>query len=591
MQATNGCGEDLALQGIKSIMSEGVELLLLVRSGSMRPTVKAGERVVVRKIRPNTLRRGDIVALWNNERYLIHRVKQFNADRVVTKGDANRYADASMPTELIVGRIEGVHGHKGYRDLLNGWGRQRDRLCSGVAFLKLLTYRGQCLIAQVMILTRNVPLLRYLWVSGYRAAVSVITHSLRRVKGVESIYMSRGMASGHLTPGASDIDLVMVLTEGVGAVIADARAAALEKVKIVRSVCPLIGWVWILTPTQLSFYSDNGGFRASQALGWRRLSGPDLRSKVVFKEGWALFVSCLLEIQTNLHVLSRSISTLFSSPHGHLSAFVHIQKMLIDLLRIRAILSSSSEQAVLIPLARPQVLPHLGRSEEHVEIAVLAQQVEELFSAPWSNLSSEKLLRCSLRILQSLSREVQRNLPPLIEPQDQAPISQQACLVDFIEFPENETSVEALAQVVSELSRPSIKPALLVTPALHTAYFLVDVSGMDAFRLSDLERREIHRQLAAELLFAAMGHTGSFETMRACLILKSSIAGQRGDPQVMDILEALPDGEPTDLRRALTADYVRQMSGIHRHDKSLTQPLLKIIEQLEHALSIGCATL
>jgi hypothetical protein len=265
--------------------------------------------------------------------------------------------------------------------------------------------------------------------------------------------------------------------------------------------------------------------------------------------------------------------------------------MLIDLLRIRAILSNPSEQAVLIPLARPQVLAHLGRWEKQVEIAILAQQVEELFSVPWSNLNSEKLLRCSLKILQSLSREVQRNFPPLNEPRNQVPFSQQPCLFEFIEFPENETSAEALAQVVSELSGLSIKPPLLVTPALHTAYFLVDVIGMEAFRLSDPERGEIHRQLAAELVFAAMGHTGSFETMRACLILKSSIAGQRGDPQVMDILEALPDGEPTDLRRALTADYVRQMSGIHRHDKSLTQPLLKIIEQLEHALSIGCVTL
>ena len=116
------------------------EQLLVVTSGSMRPTVKEGDAVVVHPISPTELRRNMVITFWTaaqQPRVLeTHRIVDLKTLPVTdkdghvvmngahaemrqviqTKGDGNQYPDPNMtPVTNVRGVVVGVK---------EGWGRQ-----------------------------------------------------------------------------------------------------------------------------------------------------------------------------------------------------------------------------------------------------------------------------------------------------------------------------------------------------------------------------------------------------------------------------------------------------------------------------------
>jgi signal peptidase I len=117
------------------------EQLLVVTSGSMRPTVKEGDAVVVHPISPTQLRRNMVITFWTASgpprRLETHRIVSLqtlpvtdshgnpvldargdviNRQVIQTQGDGNQYPDPNMtPVSNVRGVVVGVK---------QGWGRQ-----------------------------------------------------------------------------------------------------------------------------------------------------------------------------------------------------------------------------------------------------------------------------------------------------------------------------------------------------------------------------------------------------------------------------------------------------------------------------------
>jgi hypothetical protein len=72
---------------------------------SMVPHLLPGCRVTLEGIAPGELRPGDMVALDNGRRWVVHRLLAVEGDRLHTKGDAAGSADGPRPLSQLVGRV------------------------------------------------------------------------------------------------------------------------------------------------------------------------------------------------------------------------------------------------------------------------------------------------------------------------------------------------------------------------------------------------------------------------------------------------------------------------------------------------------
>lgn len=92
--------------------------LQMVLSGSMAPTFDAGAVVAIRPISPDSVKPGDVVSFRRPEGSVVtHRVLEVrgNGAELVTKGDANDYADGlPMPASAVVGEVVADLPYLGY---------------------------------------------------------------------------------------------------------------------------------------------------------------------------------------------------------------------------------------------------------------------------------------------------------------------------------------------------------------------------------------------------------------------------------------------------------------------------------------------
>ena len=70
----------------------GVQPIIIV-SGSMRPTLDVGDLVIIERVDPSKIRKGDIIEYRVGRMSIVHRVVEIKKEGFVTKGDANRYPD------------------------------------------------------------------------------------------------------------------------------------------------------------------------------------------------------------------------------------------------------------------------------------------------------------------------------------------------------------------------------------------------------------------------------------------------------------------------------------------------------------------
>lgn len=74
-----------------------------VASGSMEPTLKVGDYILIKKHQNYKI--GDIVTYRSNENYITHRIVEINNNEIITKGDANSSKDEPITTSNITGKF------------------------------------------------------------------------------------------------------------------------------------------------------------------------------------------------------------------------------------------------------------------------------------------------------------------------------------------------------------------------------------------------------------------------------------------------------------------------------------------------------
>ncbi|MEG2235153.1 MAG: signal peptidase I [Clostridia bacterium] len=77
---------------------------LIVKSGSMQPTLKVNDMILIKK--QNNYSSGDIVAYNVNNKYLVtHRIVGTNENQYITKGDINNTNDTSINKSQVEGKV------------------------------------------------------------------------------------------------------------------------------------------------------------------------------------------------------------------------------------------------------------------------------------------------------------------------------------------------------------------------------------------------------------------------------------------------------------------------------------------------------
>ena len=65
----------------------------IVLSGSMEPTIKIGDIAIIKNVRKEDLKNGDIIAFRKGTSVITHRIVEVNEDEYITKGDNNNTED------------------------------------------------------------------------------------------------------------------------------------------------------------------------------------------------------------------------------------------------------------------------------------------------------------------------------------------------------------------------------------------------------------------------------------------------------------------------------------------------------------------
>jgi len=77
--------------------------MLRIDGGSMEPTLKYGDYILVKK--QNDYRKDDIISYTINASYITHRIVEINGDKYITKGDANNSVDEATPKSSVAGKV------------------------------------------------------------------------------------------------------------------------------------------------------------------------------------------------------------------------------------------------------------------------------------------------------------------------------------------------------------------------------------------------------------------------------------------------------------------------------------------------------
>ena len=78
--------------------------ILEVATGSMRPTLKEGDLIIINTKEKN-YKVNDIITFYDiNGSFVTHRLVSLNQENIITKGDANNTEDEPLPKENIVGK-------------------------------------------------------------------------------------------------------------------------------------------------------------------------------------------------------------------------------------------------------------------------------------------------------------------------------------------------------------------------------------------------------------------------------------------------------------------------------------------------------
>ena len=85
-----------------------------ITSSSMWPALKQGDLVLIKNVKQNQLKIGDIIVYKNEQGFTIHRIVRLNKENLITKGDANNVEDKPVDYKEVIGRVVNI-GDKPFR--------------------------------------------------------------------------------------------------------------------------------------------------------------------------------------------------------------------------------------------------------------------------------------------------------------------------------------------------------------------------------------------------------------------------------------------------------------------------------------------
>lgn len=86
--------------------------ILRIVSNSMAPTIKAGDYIIIKKVPESELKVSDIITFYSSDPVLsgapnTHRIININDKHIITKGDANPYADSyPVSFDKVIGKYQ-----------------------------------------------------------------------------------------------------------------------------------------------------------------------------------------------------------------------------------------------------------------------------------------------------------------------------------------------------------------------------------------------------------------------------------------------------------------------------------------------------
>lgn len=146
--------DELIISDAVRLVSEGLAVTLLVKGRSMLPFILGGQDSAV-LTRPGELRPGDVVlARIDGRRYVLHRIIEVTADRIVLMGDGNiRGQEICRPEDVLARADEIVAADGTHRRLDTPKALRRARL-----WRRLLPVRRWLLAIYKRTIIRNIPI-------------------------------------------------------------------------------------------------------------------------------------------------------------------------------------------------------------------------------------------------------------------------------------------------------------------------------------------------------------------------------------------------------------------------------------------------
>lgn len=88
----------------QKLIKVGNYSILVVLTGSMEPTIKAGDMILIKE--KDQYQVGDIVTYIDEDSYFItHRITSLDGDKCITQGDNNNIEDLEFNTKSIQGAV------------------------------------------------------------------------------------------------------------------------------------------------------------------------------------------------------------------------------------------------------------------------------------------------------------------------------------------------------------------------------------------------------------------------------------------------------------------------------------------------------
>jgi signal peptidase I len=117
---------------VESLLVNGYSVRLRVTGGSMHPTIRAGDVLMLEAIDSNALRKGDVVLARQSGRLVAHRIaeitKNASGRHVRLRGDALPCCDPSISADAILARVVALE---------RGGSRRAVRSAAGARFVGL----------------------------------------------------------------------------------------------------------------------------------------------------------------------------------------------------------------------------------------------------------------------------------------------------------------------------------------------------------------------------------------------------------------------------------------------------------------------